>query len=247
MNYQSFISKIFPQDFINLSGLVEHKISSVDNLVFLKVTESTQLKLWLHDLGQQVHEKKSIIYHILVEKNAKLNILIAVLDAQNLAIEMHLYLQGDGAQAELSGVYGLDGQQQLSIKTYQMHYGLNTKSSATLKGMLKGQAQANVQGLIFIDKNACKSDASQENKNIVMSKQARVVSIPSIEVLQHDVACCHGTAVGQFDDKHRWYLTSRGLNFAQVHQMLISSFFGEIVQNFENESECMEMLCKKMI
>lgn len=247
MNYQSLFSKFSSQKFTNLSEFVEHKISSVEGILLLRVQELTQLKLLLHDVDDQIQEKKSIIYHIVLEKNAKLNFLIAVLHAQNLDIEINLYVHGDGAQADLSGLYALDGQQNFSIKTYQMHEGSNTKSSVVLKGMLKDQAQANVQGLIFIDTHATKSDASQENKNIVMSKQARVVSIPSIEVLQHDVACCHGTAVGQFDEKHRWYLTSRGLNFDQAHQLLISSFFGEVVQNFENEVACMEMLCKKMM
>lgn len=240
MNYQS------SQNHQILSGLIAHQANFVDPIILLKVAQKTSLKIWLHD-SQAVQEKKSIIYHIVLEKHAKLTFLLGIVYAKNIDIEIHLHLQGDGAQAELAGVYGLNGEQQFSIKTYQIHEGVNTKSSVVLKGMLKGQARANVQGLIFIGQKACKSDASQENKNIVMGTHARVVSIPSIEVLQHDVQCCHGAAVGQFDDKHRWYLQSRGLDFDQVYKLLIRSFFGNVVQKFENEVHVMEMLCKKMV
>lgn len=240
MDYQ------FQQNYQIVSGFIDHHVIAVDAMIFLKIKAETQATVWLHD-DQKVQEKKSITYNIVLEKNAQITFLMSVMHADNLEIEIHLCVQGDGAQAEFVGLYALDQDQLFSIKTYQIHEGVNTKSSVILKGMLKGHARADVQGLIFIDKNACKADASQENKNIVIGHNARVVSIPSIEVLQHDVTCCHGTAVGQLDDKYRWYLQSRGLNFDQVHQLLIHSFFGEVVQKFENKTQFMEILCKKMI
>ena len=236
----------FPQNSITLSGVLEHQVASVDSVIFLKVAAESSAKLLLHD-DQPMQEQKSITYHIVLEKNAKLIFLLAILQAQNLDLTIYLYLEDDGAQAELFGLYGLDGQQQCSIKTYQMHYGVGTQSSVVLKGMLKDQVQASVQGLIFIDHNARKTNASQENKNIVMGNQARVISVPSIEVLQHDVNCCHGTAVGQFDEQHRWYLQSRGFTMDQVSVMLIHSFFGDVVEKFDDQAHYLEMLCKKMI
>jgi Fe-S cluster assembly scaffold protein SufB len=235
------------QNFTTQAGLIEHQVASIDQTNFIKIAQDSSLKIWLHDEQQSVQEKKVVTYHIMLEKNAQLVFLLGILHAKNLELVVHLYLHGDGSKAEFLGVCALAQEQTFGIKTYQMHYGANTSSSVILKNMLKDQAQADVHGLIFIDQTACKTDASQENKNIVMGTQARVVSIPSIEVLQHDVACCHGTAVGQFDEKHRWYLQSRGLDANQVHHLLISSFFGEVVQKFENNAQFMEMLCKKML
>ncbi len=247
MNYQSLFSLQSPQlIFSQMQQTVHHQVALCDDVMLLKIQENGSLNLELHD-DQALQEKKIIKYHILLEKNAQLKFFINLMYAQDVQIEIHLYLQGDGAQADIFGVYALDQKQKCCINTYQMHYGIQTKSSLMLHGMLKDQAQANILGLIFIDQCASKTDASQENKNIVLGKQARVVSIPSIEVLNHDVQCCHGTAVGQFDKQHAWYLQSRGFDHVSLHQMLVQSFFGQVVQKFENRFELMEKLCKKMI
>ncbi len=247
MNYQSLF---FQNSVQNISSgnaqALQYQVAQVEDVIFVKIETDAQLKLILLDDAAD-REKKTISYHILLEKNAQLNFLIGIIHAQDLDLKIYLYLQGDGSQANVSGIYALSQHQKLKIETVQNHYGVNTKSSVTLHGMLQDQASVDVQGLIFIDQKACKTDASQENKNIVLSQQAHVVSVPSIEVLNHDVQCCHGTAVGQFQQQHRWYLQSRGFDDKASHQMLVQSFFGDVVQKFEKGSEFMEMLCKKMV
>ncbi len=245
MNYLSLFFSQHTQ-VVSFNQIMHHQVAQLHDLIFLKIEDRVQLQLYLLD-NFELSEKRTITYHILLEKNAQLNFVIGVMHAHDVQIEIHLYLHGDGALADVSGIYALDQQQKFSIKTYQKHYGVGTKSDLVLHGMLKGQAQADVQGLIFIDQQACKTDASQENKNIVVGQFARVVSVPSIEVLNHDVQCSHGTAIGQFDQQHRWYLQSRGFDHASAHQMLIQSFFGNVVQKFENGPEFMEILCKKMM
>lgn len=245
MDYQSLF---FSQHthVVSFNQIMHHQVVQSNDVIFLKIEDDVHLQIYLFD-DVELSEKKSIIYHILLEKNAQLSFVMGIIHARDVQLEIHLYLHGDGAQADLSGMYALDQQQKFSIKTYQKHYGVGTKSGLVLHGMLKDLAQADVQGLIFIDKLASKTDASQENKNIVVSQLARVVSVPSIEVLNHDVQCSHGTAVGQFDQQHRWYLQSRGFDLTSAHQMLIQSFFGNVVQKFENGPEFMEILCKKMM
>lgn len=213
----------------------------------LSVPEGSLQHLLIIDSLHTFELEQKYIYHVQIAKNGHFTCLLGFLYANQVNIELHLYLEGDGAQADVFGIYALSEKQQVKIKTYQMHHGTHTKSQVVLKGMLKGQALADIAGLIYIGKNAVKANGLQENKNIVLSSQAHVVSIPSIEVLQHDVQCNHGTAVGQFDQQHLWYLTSRGLDVYQAHQLLIRSFFGTIVQKFQNSEEFMEMICQKMI
>ncbi|MBP6892522.1 SufD family Fe-S cluster assembly protein [Candidatus Babeliales bacterium] len=245
MNYLSLFFLPHTQ-IIACDQTIYHQVAQLHDSIFLKIQNHVQLKLYLLDTFE-LSEKKIIKYHILLKKEAQLNFFMGVVDAHDVQIEIYLYLHGDSSSADIFGVYALDQQQKFLIKTYQNHYGIGTKSNLVLHGMLKDQAQADVQGLIFIDKQACKTEASQENKNIVMGSLARVVSEPSIEVLNHDVECSHGTAIGQFNQQHRWYLQSRGFDVTSANQMLIQSFFGSVVQKFEKGSEFMEILCKKMI
>ncbi len=64
----------------------------------------------------------------------------------------------------------------------------------------------------------------QVNKNILLSPSAKAVSIPSLEILTNDVQCSHGSAVGQLDQGHIFYLMARGLQEVQAKQLLLESF-----------------------
>ncbi|MCX5924188.1 MAG: SufD family Fe-S cluster assembly protein [Candidatus Dependentiae bacterium] len=222
-----------------------HAISGASQKIDVVLEQGSQCTFHVQD-EYFSEEQSTIEYHFVLEKNAQLDFLISLIESCKLSVVIYVYLQGDGAQASIKGIYALDGDQNISIKTFQYHTGPRTKSELALKGMLKGRAQALYEGLIFIGEQAKKTEASQENKNILLSKQAKVISIPSIEVLQHDVQCSHGSAIGKFDDEQLWYLQSRGLSKPKAYELLIESFFKEIVVNFEDE-KVMEKLCQKMI
>ena len=84
------------------------------------------------------------------------------------------------------------------------------------------------------------------NKNIVLSSGAKVISIPSIEVLEYDVQCSHGAAIGKFDDNDVWYLQSKGFVLDKAVELLICSFFGELLENVERKDQIVDSICQKM-
>lgn len=226
---------------------LNHDLASVNPVIDVLIQPYNATIIWLYDSQHQIQtEFKTLRYNVTLHEHAQFTFLLGLLYSSDVAIELYIHLQGQHSQAHVFGLYALGDEQKLVIKTYQNHHAAHTQSHVLLKGMLKDQAQADVQGLIVIDKTAIKAQASQENKNIVRSKQARVISVPSIEVLQHDVQCCHASAVGQFDEKQLWYLQSRGLQQSQSYQLLTTSFFGHVAQKFKNEKEFMEKVCAKM-
>lgn len=184
-------------------------------------------------------------YKIIVEQDAQLDMQIILYQSLSVDCAIYVYLKGDRSKADIKGLYALDGDQQVVINTYQYHEGKDSQSNLVIKGMLKGKARANYQGLIKIVQGASGTDASQENKNIVLSKDAKVVSVPSIEVLQHDVQCCHGSAIGKFDEEQLWYLQSKGFNKQQAYELLTQSFFQSVLG--DSNGEMMERICQKMI
>ena len=222
-----------------------HTISAASQKIHIVLEQGAQCTFHVQDLYQT--EPSTIEYHFVLHAHAQLDFLISFIESCKLSVAIYVHLQGDGAQASVKGIYGLGGDQNLSIKTFQYHHGPHTKSDLVMKGMLKGKALAHFEGLIFIGEQAKKTEASQENKNILLSKQAKVISVPSIEVLQHDVQCCHGSAIGKFDEEQLWYLQSRGLPEQKAYELLVQSFFKEIVEKFEDEKVIMEKLCQKMI
>ena len=228
----------------NNVGHLTHTISNVSQKIFLMFEQGAKGTVYLQDDSSV--QKAMIEYHITLEKYAQFDFLATMINSSHLSVMIYVYLKGDGAQASIKGIYALSGDQNVSIKTFQYHTGPRTKSDVLMKGMLKDRGQALYEGLIFIGEHGKKTEASLENKNILLSKQAKVISIPSIEVLQHDVQCSHGSAIGKFDEDQLWYLQSRGFTKQKAYELLVESFFKEIMQGFEDK-KVMEKLCQKMI
>ncbi len=184
--------------------------------------------------------------HIVVKQQAKLYMTFQLLYAQHLQCSIFITMQEDGAQAMVQGIYALSGQQKMQVHTYQYHHGARSKSSVITRGVAKDQAQVQYQGLMHIQAQAYKTHAVQENKNLALSKEARIISKPTIEVLHYDVQCSHGSAIGKIDEPALWYLASKGIEKAEAKKLLYTAFFQEVVQKWNNCQEIMSALCQKM-
>jgi Fe-S cluster assembly protein SufD len=161
-----------------------------------------------------------------VERNAKLNVEMLITSTANVHVEC--ILVGEGAEARITGAYMLNASQKTHISTLQHHIALRTSSTLLMKGLLRDSAQAQYHGTVRIEKDAHGSCASQENKNILLSNSARAVSVPSLEVLTHDVQCSHGSAIGRFDDEQLFYAASRGIDEKQAQYLLSTAFLADL-------------------
>lgn len=188
-----------------------------------------------------------LFYRINLEEKAHLKLTIILNQVQDVTLELEVDAQGDNSLIEVIFLYALSLDQKIKVITKQIHTGIKTESKFFARGIVKDTAQLDHQGLILIHENAAKTEALLEHKAIVFGSKARVILVPSIEVLNHDVACAHGAAVGQFQEEHVWYLMSRGFNEKQAHQMLIQSFFSEFIHNFKQPEKVLERLCQKIL
>ena len=144
-------------------------------------------------------------------------------------------LQGQGASAELKGLYLADSEQFFDFHTLQDHQVGNTTSDLLFKGALRDTARTVYAGLIRIEKDSARSDAYQANRNLVLSEKAKAVSIPMLEIINNDVRCTHGATVGPVDPQHLFYLESRGIPPAVAQRMIVHGFFGEVLDRIPFE------------
>jgi Fe-S cluster assembly scaffold protein SufB len=110
------------------------------------------------------------------------------------------------------------------FKTLQDHQVPGAISNVTIKAVLDDQAKITCNGMIRVAKDAHKTDAYLLNKNILLSKKARAVSIPQLEIEANDVKCKHGAAVSRLDDEQMFYMKSRGIGDALTRSLLIEAF-----------------------
>jgi Fe-S cluster assembly protein SufD len=170
-----------------------------------------------------------------VDKDAKLRLFTVSLGGRFSKTRVEASLVGQGAEAELKGLYLASGQQFFDFHTLQDHQVGNTRSDLLFKGALQDTARTVYAGLIRIEKGAARSDAYQANRNLVLSDHAKATSIPMLEIDNNDVRCTHGATVGPVDPQHMFYLRSRGIPEPTAKRMLVQGFFGDVLDRIPFE------------
>ena len=91
-------------------------------------------------------------------------------------------------------------------------------------------------GKIFVRQDAQKTNAFQQNNNILLSEDATVNTKPQLEIWADDVKCSHGCTTGQLDEEALFYLQARGIGKVQAKGLLLYAFVGEVLENITDDS-----------
>ncbi|HVR70912.1 MAG TPA: Fe-S cluster assembly protein SufD [Vicinamibacteria bacterium] len=136
---------------------------------------------------------------------------------------------GEGGECVLNGLFMGSGGQHLDTHTRIDHAVPHCTSRELYKGVLDGRARGVFVGRVLVRPGAGKTDALQANKNLLLSREALVDSLPQLEILTDDVKCKHGSTTGQLDPAALFYLRSRGLPEAAARSLLVYAFASELV------------------
>jgi Fe-S cluster assembly protein SufD len=148
-------------------------------------------------------------------------------------VRMETRLNGEGADARVTGAYATHGRQHIDFDTTQEHAAPHTTSDLAFRGVLQGRSSAVWKGNIIVDPGAQKTDAFQESRNLLISKRAHADAIPGLEIQANDVRCTHAAAIAQVDPEQIFYLRSRGLREDVAKQLVIEGFLAALVERFE--------------
>jgi len=138
---------------------------------------------------------------------------------------------------ELYSANQLQGKQELDQRTDQDHLSAHTKSRLLYKNVIDEKASAIFNGNILVAEGAHYSDAVQYNRNLMLSKDAVIHSLPGLEILADKVRCTHGSASGPINKEKLFYLGSRGINEKSSREMLTQAYLDEVLNLFKNEKE----------
>jgi len=144
--------------------------------------------------------------------------------------DIGVVLDGEGVEASLDGLYLVDGAQQADTHLTVRHARPNCNSHQLYKGILAGSSRAVFNGRIIVDQDAQKTDATQSNRNLLLSDDATVHSNPQLEIFADDVRCTHGSTVGRLDEEAVFYLRSRGIARDEAIRLLTLAFAGEVLE-----------------
>ena len=150
--------------------------------------------------------------------------------------DLGVLLGAEGGDCTLNGLYVLHGRQHVDHQTTIDHAKPNCGSHELYKGLLDGTSRGVFDGKIIVREDAQKTNATQMNKNLLLSDKALVNSNPRLEIFADDVKCRHGSSIGQIDGDAMFYLRSRGIKEADARRLLISAFAEEMVDRVKDPS-----------
>jgi Fe-S cluster assembly protein SufD len=152
-------------------------------------------------------------------------------------MELEIALEGEGAQAHLSGVALLDGKRHSDVTSHVIHRHGNTYSTQLFKHVAAGHAQAVYQGKVTVAKGADGSDSSQTAKALLLGDQSEADLKPELEIFADDVKCAHGAAVGDLDAESLFYLRARGIPESQARSLLLQAFLEDAVAEIQGTDQ----------
>ena len=175
----------------------------------------------------------STFFHL--EKDSKVNSNIMTLNGSFTRNNVDVILKDEDGHADLNGLYLMDRSQHVDNQVFIDHASPNCFSNQLYKGILDDEARAVFSGRILVERDAQKTLAYQNNKNLLLTDEAKVNTQPHLEIYADDVKCSHGATVGQLDPDAMFYLRSRGIGEHAARQLLMLAFADEVVQKISIE------------
>lgn len=174
----------------------------------------------------------------LVTKHSSMNIAVAVAqDAQCKMTQVVVSpsdtrvvasLMERGAEFDLGGVFLLASEDKASVTVDVNHMASDCRSNSRVKGVAMGKAHGSFAGLVYVAPDAQRTDSVQSSRNITVG-EARIETLPQLEIYADDVKCSHGATVGQMNDDAILYMRQRGLSLADAKRLQIEGFVDDVV------------------
>jgi Fe-S cluster assembly scaffold protein SufB len=143
-------------------------------------------------------------------------------------IDNRLVGRGSGVSQVEIGFGG--GRQLFDLTSYTRHIGADTTGDLLSKGVFVDRARGYFKGMIDIEHTAKGTDSFLGEFAMLLSKQARSVTIPSLEIDQPDVRrASHSSSVGPIDEDQIFYLASRGIPRDIARKFIVLGFLEPVV------------------
>jgi Fe-S cluster assembly protein SufD len=170
-----------------------------------------------------------------VGKDAVYKHIAVSLGGSVVRLNSNVRFAGEGAEAELLGLYFADAGQHLEHRSFVDHNVANCKSNVLYKGALQGKNAHTVWvGDVLIQKQAEGTDSYEKNQNLVLTDGCRADSVPNLEIETGLIeGAGHASSTGRFDDEHLFYLMARGIPEDVARRLVVRGFLNEIIQQIK--------------
>lgn len=146
------------------------------------------------------------------------------------------HLIGDNSHSNAKTVAIGRGQQKQNYTANITHFGKGSDGYILQHGVMKDKASAIFNGIGKIEHGASKSNAEQESRVLMLSKDARGDANPILLIDEDDVTAGHAASVGRVDPIQLYYLMSRGISRFEAERLIIHGFLAPVVNQLPVEA-----------
>ena len=186
--------------------------------------------------GSPTTKVTEIPSNIEVGAAAALDLTVVVLPGVSARIPLTIDLTGAHSEVRLSGIYLCSGHDEVTFDITMHHRTGDCCSRQIFNGLAAGEAKCGFFGKIVIAPDAQRTEAFQENHNILLSDSARVNTKPRLEIYADDVKCSHGATVGKLNEDEQFYMRSRGIPKDEAKVLQMISFVAPVLEAVPEES-----------
>ena len=170
-----------------------------------------------------------------LNEQEQLRLTFIVMPGVSAEIPFEINIGKAGVNLEIYGLYLSPHSEQVKFDFTVRHLVGGSHSSQVFRGIVGGSARAEFDGLVYVAKDAQKTEAFQENHSILLSEGAVAESHPQLEIYADDVKCSHGATTGYLNPDELFYLRSRGIPEAEARKMQMISFISPVISHLPEE------------
>jgi Fe-S cluster assembly protein SufD len=144
---------------------------------------------------------------------------------------LNFFQKGQHINSILKGITIIEGKQHVDHHTLVHHIEPNCESHQDYKGIFDERSVGVFNGKVIVEKEAQKTNAYQQNNNVLVSDRSTINAKPQLEIFADDVKCSHGCTIGQLDDQALFYMQQRGIPKKEARALLMYAFANTVLES----------------
>lgn len=172
-----------------------------------------------------------------VPSGEKAEMVLLVLPGVSCDVRLDIRLVGEGAEANVYGAYVCGADERVKIAVDMHHDVPHCNSRQLFKGIAGGASKVDFYGKIIVAQDAQRTEAYQENHNILLSDGAKVDTKPQLEIYADDVKCSHGATIGRLNEEEQFYMRSRGISLDDAKVLQMISFIAPVLETITDTAQ----------
>ena len=172
-----------------------------------------------------------------VQSGQRKDMVLLVYPGVSCDVKLDVRLAGEGAEANIYGAYVCGGEERVKIAVDMHHDFPHCNSRQLFKGIAGGTSKVDFYGKIIVAQDAQRTEAYQENHNLLLSDGAKVDTKPQLEIYADDVKCSHGATIGRLNEEEQFYMRSRGITLEDAKVLQMISFIAPVLENIQDEAQ----------